>query len=257
MTTVHQTAIVDSAAKLGTGVAVGPFAYIEGDVEIGDGSSIGPSACVYDGARVGKNVKIYQSSVISNVSQDLKYAGEEAYFYIGDNTVVREFVTLHKGTVETGFSKVGSDSLIMAYAHIAHDCVVGNNCIIANSVQIAGHVNVDDWVIIGGSALVHQFSSIGEHSMIQGGAHVSRDVPPYVLAGNIPFKYSGLNSVGLKRRGFTNEDIAIIKEAYKILLFSGLNTSDAKKKLLDEFDNKYVTIILEFIDRCKRSLLKK
>lgn len=257
MVSIHPTAIIDSSARLGENVFVGPYAYIEGDVEIGENSNIGPHACIYDGARIGKNVKIFQSAAVSNVSQDLKYAGEEAYFYIGDNTVVREFVTLHKGTVETGFSKVGSNCLIMAYAHIAHDCVIGNNCIIANSVQIAGHVNVDDWVIIGGSALVHQFSTIGEHCMIQGGAHVSKDVPPYVLAGNIPFRYSGLNSIGLKRRGYTDEDIATIKAAYKILLLSGLNTSDAKKRLMTEFDNKYVNKITEFIDRSNRSLLKK
>ena len=257
MASIHPTAIVDSAAKISENVTVGPYAYIEGDVEIGEGTSIGPHACIYDGARIGRNVKIFQSAAISNVSQDLKYAGEKAFFYVGDNTVVREFVTLHKGTVETGFSKVGSSCLIMAYAHIAHDCVVGNNCIIANSVQIAGHVNVDDWVIIGGSALVHQFSTVGEHSMIQGGAHVSRDVPPYVLAGNIPFRYSGLNSIGLKRRGFTDEDIATIKGAYKVLLLSGLNTSDAKKRLLAEFDNEYVTNIIEFINKSNRSLLKK
>ena len=257
MTSIHKTAIVDSAAKIGDDVTVGPYAYIEGNIEIGDGTNIGPYACIYDGARIGKNVKIFQSVAVSNVSQDLKYAGEETFFYIGDNTVVREFVTLHKGTVETGFSKVGSDCLIMAYAHVAHDCVVGNNCIIANSVQIAGHVSIDNWVIIGGSALVHQFSTIGEHCMIQGGAHVSSDVPPYVLAGNIPFRYSGLNSIGLKRRGFTDKNISVIKEAYKILYFSGLNTSDAKKKLLDDFDNKYVANIIEFLNNAKRSILKK
>lgn len=257
MELIHPTAIVDPAAKLSENVTVGPYAIIEGDVEIGEGSIIGPHACIYNGARVGKNVQIFQSAAISNVSQDLKYAGEEAFFYVGDNTVVREFVTLHKGTVETGFSKVGSNCLIMAYAHIAHDCVVGNNCIIANSVQIAGHVNVDDWVIIGGSALVHQFSTVGEYSMIQGGAHVSRDVPPYVLAGNIPFRYSGLNSIGLKRRGFSDEDISIIKEAYKVLFFSGLNTSDAKKRLIADFENEYVAKIVEFINRSNRSLLKK
>jgi len=257
MASIHPTALVDAAAKISENVTVGPYAYIEGDVEIGEGTSIGPHACIYDGARIGKNVKIFQSAAVSNVPQDLKYAGEEAFFYVGDNTVIREFASLHKGTVDTGFSKIGSNCLIMAYVHVAHDCTVGNNCIIANSVQVAGHVHIDDWAIIGGGAVIHQFEIIGEHSMIQGASVVSRDVPPYIIGGNSPFKYSGLNSIGLKRRGFTDEDIATIKEAYKILLLSGLNTSDAKKRLLAEFDNEYVTKIIEFINKSKRSLIKK
>ena len=257
MTSIHPTAIVDTEAKLSKNVTVGPYAYIEGDVEIGEGTDIGPHACIYNGARIGKNVKIFQSAAISNVPQDLKYAGEDAFFYVGDNTVIREFVTLHKGTVETGFSKVGSNCLIMAYVHIAHDCVVGNNCIIANSVQVAGHITIDDWAIIGGGVVIHQFGTIGEHSMIQGGAIVSKDIPPFVIVKNFPIKYSGLNTVGLKRRGFTDEDIATIKKAYKILFLSGLNTSDAKKRLIAEFDNEHVTKIIEFINKSNRSLLKK
>ncbi|MEN8191841.1 MAG: acyl-ACP--UDP-N-acetylglucosamine O-acyltransferase [Bacteroidota bacterium] len=257
MANIHPTAIVDPKAKLGNNVSVGPYSIIEGNVEIGEGTEIGSHACIYDGARIGKNVKILQSAAVSNIPQDLKYAGEEAYFYVGDNTVIREFVTLHKGTVDTGYSKVGKNCLVMAYVHVAHDCIIGDNCIIANSVQVAGHVKIDDWAILGGGVLIHQFSTIGEHCMIAGGSQVSRDVPPYVMAGNLPIKYSGLNSVGLKRRGFTNEDISTIKDAYKLLFYSGLNTSDAKEKLISDFDNEYVTKIIEFLNISQRSLIKK
>lgn len=254
---IHPTAIVSPKAKLGNNVNVGPYAIIEEDVEIGDNTSIGPHACIYDGARIGKNVTVYQSAAVSNAPQDLKYEGEKTYFYIGDNTVIREFVTLHRGTIETGISEIGSNCLIMAYAHVAHDCKIGNNCIIANSVQIAGHVTVQDWVIIGGGCLVHQFGIIGQHAMIQGGLQVANDVPPYVLAASIPMKFSGLNVVGLRRRGFAKEDIQIIKDAYKTLYHSGLNISEAKIELKEKFDNKYVNIILEFLNSTKRSLLKR
>ena len=258
MAKIHKTAIVDPNAKIHENVTIGPYAYIEADVEIDDGTEIGPHACIYNGARIGKNVKIFQSAAVSNRPQDLKYAGEKTFFYIGDNSIVREFVTLHRGTTDTGRSKIGKDCLIMAYTHVAHDCVIGNNCIIANSVQIAGHVTIEDWVIVGGGSLLHQFGLISEHSMLQGGSHVSKDVPPYVLTKNIPFQYMGLNTVGLRRRGFSNEDINVIKEAYQILYFSGLNITEARQKLIDEFDNKYVTNIIKFIDKPKkRSILTR
>ncbi|VAX27335.1 Acyl-[acyl-carrier-protein]--UDP-N-acetylglucosamine O-acyltransferase [hydrothermal vent metagenome] len=258
MATIHPTAIVDPVAKLDKNVTIGPYAYIEGDVEIGDGTDIGPHVCIYNGARIGKNVKIFQSAAVSNRPQDLKYAGEKTFFYVGDNSIIREFVTLHRGTIDTGRSKIGKDCLIMAYTHVAHDCVIGNNCIIANAVQVAGHVTIDDWVIVGGGSLLHQFGYIAEHSMLQGGSHVSKDVPPYVLAKNVPFQYMGLNTVGLRRRGFTKEDIAAIKDAYQILYFSGLNISDARQRLVEEFDNEYVTNIIKFIDKPKkRSILTK
>lgn len=254
---IHPTAIVSEKAILNNNVTVGPYVIIEGDVEIGEGTSIGPHACIYDGARIGKNVKIFQAASVANAPQDLKYAGEKTYFYIGDNTVIREFATLHRGTIDSGISKIGSDCLIMAYAHVAHDCEIGNNCIIANSVQIAGHVTIQDWVIIGGGSLVHQFGIIGQHSMIQGGLQVANDIPPFVLAASIPMKYSGLNVVGLRRRGFSNEDIQVIKEAYKTLYHSGLNLSEAKIELKNKFNNTYVDTILEFLNSTKRSLLKR
>ena len=256
-TNIHPTAIVSPKAKLGENVKVDAYAIIEDDVEIGDGTTVGPHVCIYDGARIGNNVKFYQAAAVANAPQDLKYANEKTYFYIGDNTVIREYVTLHRGTVETNESKIGSNCLIMAYAHIAHDCVIGDNCIIANSVQVAGHVTIGDWVIIGGGSLVHQFGIIGNHAMIQGGMSVSADVPPFVMAANVPIKYSGLNVIGLRRRGFTNEDIQTLKDAYKMFYFSGLNTSDAKEEIKSKFDNKYVKEIVTFIEKSKRSILKK
>ncbi|PIQ08672.1 MAG: acyl-[acyl-carrier-protein]--UDP-N-acetylglucosamine O-acyltransferase [Ignavibacteriales bacterium CG18_big_fil_WC_8_21_14_2_50_31_20] len=253
---IHSTAIVSPNAKIGENVKIGAYVIIEDDVEIGTGTIIGSHACIYNGARIGNNVKIFQSASISNAPQDLKYANEKTYFYIGDNTVIREFATLHRGTVETGKSVVGSDCLIMAYVHIAHDCIVGNNCIIANSVQIAGHVTIGNWVIVGGGCLVHQFGIIGDHAMIQGGMSVAADIPPFVTAANIPMRYSGLNSIGLKRRGFTSNDLQELKNAYKILYFSGLNTTNAKIEL-EKSNNKYVQNIVEFINQSKRSILKK
>jgi UDP-N-acetylglucosamine acyltransferase len=254
---IHPTAIVSPKANLGNNVQIGPYAIIEDDVEIGDNSIVGYHAVVYNGARIGKNVKIYQSAVVSNAPQDLKYAGEKTYFYVGDNSVIREFTTLHRGTVETGQSTIGNNCLIMAYTHVAHDCLIGNNCIIANSVQIAGHVTVEDWVIIGGGSLVHQFGIIGQHAMIQGGMSVAADVPPYVMAANTPMRYSGLNSVGLRRRGFTNDEIQIIKDAYKVIYFSGLNLKDAKKELEQNFNSLHVNNIINFLNKSQRSLLKK
>lgn len=256
-TTIHSTAIVSPKAKLGENVQVAAYAIIEDDVEIGDGTIVGPHASIYDGARIGKNVKIFQAAAVSNAPQDLKYAGEKTYFHVGDNSVIREFVTLHRGTIDTNNSSIGEKCLIMAYVHVAHDCVIGNNCILANSVQIAGHVTIGDWVIIGGGSLVHQFGVIGEHAMIQGGMSVAADIPPYVMAANTPIKYSGLNVIGLRRRGFSNDDIQTLKDAYKMFYFSGLNTTDAKKELDQKFDNQYVDTIIEFLNTSKRSILKK
>ena len=257
MVEIHPTAVVSSKAKLGENVKIGPFAVVYDDVEIGDGTVIGPSAVIYDGARIGKDVKIFQGASVSNVPQDLKFGNEQTFFYIGDGTVIREFVTLHRGTKETGFSRVGKNCLIMAYAHVAHDCIIGDNCIIANSVQIGGHVEMEDWVIIGGGTPIHQFVKIGKHVMVGGGFRVVADIPPFVLAANEPLKYKGLNVVGLRRRGFTNERIFAIKNAYKILFSSGLNISQATEKMKKEFpDNEDVKEILKFIEKSERTLIK-
>ena len=213
MTKIDSTAVVSSKAEIGNDVTIGPYAIIHDDVVIGDNCDIGPFAVLYNGARLANNIKIYQGASVANTPQDLKFSVKTtSYFYIGDNTEIREFVTLHKATTDGGESRIGKNCYLMAYSHIAHDCIVGDNVILANSVQIGGHAQLGDYVIIGGSTPVHQFTRVGEHSMIGGGFRIVVDVPPYVLAGNEPLRYAGLNVIGLKRRGFSQEDIAEMKK---------------------------------------------
>lgn len=258
MNIIHPTAIVSGKAKLGNNITVSAYAIIEDDVEIAQDTMIGPHTVIYDGARIGEQVKIMQGASVSNIPQDLKYANEESFFYVGDGTVIREFVTLHRGTAETGFSRVGKNCLIMAYAHVAHDVVLGNNCIISNLVQIGGFVTIGDYVVIGGNTSVHQFSKIGDHAMAGGGLRISKDIPPYVLAGNDPIRYSGLNTVGLRRRGYSNEDIETLKKAYHLLFESGLNITQAKLKMQEEYKhNNLVQNILKFLDESDRGIIRK
>ncbi|MBN1638965.1 MAG: acyl-ACP--UDP-N-acetylglucosamine O-acyltransferase [Ignavibacteriales bacterium] len=256
MSKIHKTALVSDKAKIGKNIFVEPYAIIHDDVEIGDNCYIGSSSVVYDGARIGNNVKIYQGSSVSNVPQDLKFANEETHFFIGDNTVIREFVTLHKGTKETRKASVGKNCLIMAYCHVAHDCVVGDNVIMANAVQLAGHVHIGDFVTIGGAAIVPQFITIGTQVMIGGGFKTTKDVPPYTLIGGYPAKFEGLNVVGLRRRGFSNEDIQTIKDIYSILYMSGYNFSEAVVKILEKYpDNNYAKEITDFVKNSKRGII--
>jgi UDP-N-acetylglucosamine acyltransferase len=258
MVTIHPTAIVSSKAKLGDNINVLPYSIIEDDVEIGNDCSIGPFAVIYNGARIGNNVIIHQSVSIAHTPQDLSFAGEETFFYVGDNTILFEFVTLHRGTKSTGFSRVGNNCMLMAYSHIGHDTVVGNNCILANGVQVAGHCILEDYVIIGGLTPVHQFCKVGEHSMTGGGFRIVQDVPPFILAGNEPLKYSGLNSIGLRRRGFKNEDIEALKKAYSILYNNAYNVSQAREKIAEELGiNRYVKRILEFLKESSRGIIGK
>ena len=256
MNQIHQTAVVSGKAKLGDNLIISPFVVIQDDVEIGDNCYIGPSAVIYNGARIGNNVKIHQCAAVSNIPQDLSFAGEDSVFIIGDNTVVREYVTLHRGTKVTGKSSVGNNCLLMAYAHVAHDCCVGNNCIIVNSVQLGGHVTVGDYAIIGGGTVVHQFSKIGQHSMTGGGFRVTQDVPPYILAAHEPLQFTGLNIVGLRRRGFSNEDIQILKAAYGLLYNKKLNVAQAKQAIAEEYgNNPLVQNVLDFIENSKRGMV--
>jgi len=258
MTNIHPTAIVSGKAKLGCNIIVSPYAIIEDDVEIGDDCSIGPHAVIYSGARIGNRVKIHQSASIAHVPQDLKFGNEESFFYVGDDTVVHEFTTLHRGTKETGFSRVGKNCLLMAYSHVAHDTTVGDNCILANGVQIAGHVSIEDWVIIGGMTPVHQFCNVGQHAMVGGGFRVTQDVPPFILTAGEPLKFSGLNIIGLRRRGFSNEDILVLKKAYNYLYDNSLNISQAKKIIKEELSgNIFVQKVLEFLEKSKRGLIGK
>ncbi len=258
MVSIHPTAIVSSKAKLGNNVNVLPFTIIEDDVEIGNDCTIGPSAVLYNGSRLGNNVVINQGASIAHTPQDFGYAGEETFFYIGDNTIIHEFVTLHRGTKSTGFSSVGKNCFLMAYSHVAHDSTVGDNCILANGVQIAGHCTLEDYVIIGGLTPVHQFCKVGRHSMTGGGFRIVQDVPPFVLAGNEPLRYSGLNVVGLRRRGFPTDDILILKQAYAVLYDKAYNVSQAREKISAQYgDNKYVQIMLEFLKESKRGIIGK
>jgi len=258
MNNIHSTAIVSKKAKLGNNITILPYAVIENNVEIGDDCLIGPHAVIYNGARIGNRVKIHQSASIAHSPQDLKFGGEETFFYVGDDTVIHEFVTLHRGTNDTGFSRIGSNCLLMAYAHVAHDCVVGNNCILANGVQVAGHVTIEDFVIIGGLTPVHQFCIIGQHAMIGGGFRAVQDVPPYILAASEPLKYSGLNVIGLRRRGFSNEDIFTLKKAYSYIYNSSLNLTQAKDKIINEFgDHPLVKNVLTFLEKSKRGIIGK
>jgi UDP-N-acetylglucosamine acyltransferase len=253
---IHPTAIVSDKAKIGENLIIGPYSIIEDDVVIGDNCVIGPYVSIYNGARLGSSIKIYQGASVSNHPQDLKFDNEETLFEIGDGTIIREFATLHRGTIESGTTKVGKNCLLMAYTHIAHDCIVGNNCIIANSVQLGGHVEMDDWVIIGGGTVVHQFEKIGQHAMIGGGFRVTADVPPYVLAAGDPLKFSGLNTIGLRRRGFSNEQIMKLKNIYNIIFGKKLNLSQAKEKVKEEYMNDdLANTVIEFIDRSNRSLI--
>ncbi len=256
MNTIHPTAIVSSKAKLGDNNIIHPFTIIEDDVEIANGCEIGPSAVIYNGARIGNRVKIYQGASISHSPQDLKYANERTIFIIGDDTVIHEYVTLHRGTKETGFSSLGKNCLMMAYTHIAHDCVVGDNVILANAVQIAGHVHVEDWVIIGGTGAVHQFCKVGKHAMLGANSVTVKDVPPFVIGGRFPVKFEGLNKVGLRRRGFSNEDIEIIKKTYDYIYNSGLNVTQGVEKAEAELgDNENVKNIIEFVRTSKRGII--
>ncbi len=256
MNKIHPTAIVSNKSRLGENNIIHPFTIIEDDVEVGNNCEIGPSAVLYNGARIGNNVKIYQGASVAHKPQDLKFGDEETYFYVGDNTVIHEFVTLHRGTKETGKSSVGKNCLLMAYTHIAHDCIIGDNVIFANAVQVAGHVEVEDWVIMGGTSAIHQFSFVGKHSMVGANAIVLKDVPPFVMSGRFPIKYEGLNKVGLRRRGFSNEDIEMIKKAYNLIYNSGLNVSQAVKRIEAELDgNQYVQDIITFIRKSKRGII--
>ena len=258
MKNIHSTAIVNPEAKLGDNLSVSPYAIIEGDVEIGIDCSVGPHAVIYSGARIGNRVKIFQGASVANLPQDLKYSGEPTLFIIGDDTVVREFATLHRGTKETGKSQVGKNCLLMAYSHVPHDCEVGDNCIIANAVQIGGHSHIEDWVIIGGLAGLHQFSRVGEHSMIAGAAKITQDVPPYILAVNNPAEFGGLNIVGLRRRGFKPEDIQILKDVYGLIYNKSHNVSQAVKIIKKKFgDNVYAQKVLNFLSQSKRGLVGK
>lgn len=224
-TVIHPTALVDPDAELGQGVTVGPWAIIGPGVAIGDGTEIGPRVLIERDTTVGEDCRISNGAVLGTDPQDLKYQGEKTVLEIGDRTIIREFATLNRGTSASGRTVVGSDCLLMTYTHVAHDCELGNHVILSNSVNMAGHVVIEDWVIVGGITPIHQFVRIGAHAFVGGGSRIPQDVPPYCrVAGNPPALY-GLNSVGLERRGFSEETRKALKQTYRILFQSKLNVS--------------------------------
>jgi UDP-N-acetylglucosamine acyltransferase len=257
MSTIHPTDIGSPQAELDEEVEVGPYAIIEEKVRIGKGTSIASSALIAGGTILGKNIRVHHGAVIGTIPQDLKFEGEETQVVIGDGTVVREYATVNRGTKAYGTTTVGKECLLMAYSHVAHDCILGDHVILANSVNLAGHVEVGDYAIIGGVVPVHQFVKIGAHAMIGGGFRVQQDICPYALVAGYPLKVTGLNLVGLRRRGFPREVIKKLEQAFKLLFFSGLNTTQAVERIQAEVDLiPEVQEILDFLSRSSRGIVK-
>lgn len=244
-------------AKLGSNVIVSPFAVINADVEIGDGTWIGPHVTIMEGARIGKNCKIFPGAVISAIPQDLKFSGEETVVEIGDNTTIREFVTINRGTKDKMKTKIGNNCLLMAYVHVAHDCFIGNNVILANCVNLAGHIVIEDWAILEGLVAVQQFVRIGAHSFITGGSLVRKNVPPFVKAAREPLAYAGINSVGLRRRGFSPEKILQIEDIYRTIYVRGYNVSNAINIVEQEApESPEKELIIQFIRNSKEGIIR-
>ncbi len=253
----HPLSNIHPDAKIGENVVIEPFATIQADVEIGDGCWIGPGAVIWDGARLGKNVKVYPGASVSSIPQDLKFSGEKTETIIGDNTIIRECVTISRGTADKWKTVIGKNCLLMAYVHVAHDCIIGNHCILVNAVQVAGHVTIDDWAIIGGASALHQFVKVGAHVMVSGGSLVRKDVPPFTKAAREPLAYAGINTVGLRRRGFTSEKIAEIQEIYRYIFQKGLNNLKAldvvRQNIPASPERDY---IISFIENSERGIMK-
>lgn len=257
MSNISPLACISEQAKIGNDVKIGPFVTIDDNVEIGDGCIIDSNATIHAGARIGNNCHIHSGAVVSDIPQDLKFKGEDTVAIIGEGTTIREFVTIHRGTASKGKTVIGNNCLIMAYCHVAHDCVIGNHVIMSNTVQLAGEVVVGDWAVLGGGALVHQFTHIGEHVMLQGGTLTNKDLPPFIMAGRYPMSYERVNSIGLHRRGFSNEQISRIQDVYRMLYMSGLNTSDAIDKILNEIpQSPERDAIVSFVKNSKRGIVR-
>jgi len=244
-------------AKVAENVVIEPFVTIDKDVVIGKGTWIGSNVSIMSGARIGENCKIFPGAVIAAIPQDLKFNGEKTTVEIGNNTTIRECVTINRGTAAKGKTIVGDNCLLMAYVHIAHDVILGNNIILANSVQVAGEVIIEDWAIVGGVSAIHQFVRIGTHTMLSGGSFVGKDVPPYVKAGRMPVSYVGINSIGLRRRGFTNEKINELQEVYRFIYQKGLNNKKAIERIEAEMPaSKERDEIILFFNSSQRGTMK-
>jgi UDP-N-acetylglucosamine acyltransferase len=254
---IHPTAIIHKNARISNDVKIGPYTIINDQVEIGEGSIIGSHVLIDSGTIIGKNCKIHHGAVLGTLPQDLKFKGEKTRLTIGDNTVIREYATLNRGTEYREKTIVGKDCFIMIYAHVAHDCLLGDHVILANSANLAGHVEIGDYAIIGGVVPVHQFVKIGAHSIVGGGFRVQKDICPYALVGGYPLKTMGLNIIGLKRRGFPEKTIEILKQTFKLLFRSSLNTSQAVERIKSELEIiPEVQTILDFIAKSERGIIK-
>lgn len=254
---IKKNNFINEKAIIGKSVKIEPFSFIDKNVIIGNNCWIGNNVTIYSGARIGNNVKIFPGAVISAIPQDMKFDGEETVVKIGDNTIIRECATINKGTIDTSKTIIENDCLIMAYVHIAHDCIVKKNSILVNAVQIGGHSIIDEHAIIGGGSVIHQFTKIGKYSMTAGGSVIRKDIPPYCKAGKNPLKYMGINSIGLKRKGFSKDVIDNIQEIYRILYFNGLNNSEASSKISNDIiDSNEKSEILDFISKSDRGLIK-
>jgi UDP-N-acetylglucosamine acyltransferase len=250
-------AYIHPEAKIGKDVKIDAFAWIDKNVEIGDGTWIGAHATIMEGARIGKNCQIFPNAVVSAIPQDLKFKGEETTAEIGDNTILRECVTVNRGTASKGKTIVGSNCLLMAYVHIGHDSILGNNIIISNSTNVAGEITIDDFAIISGDVQIHQFVHIGGHVMISGGSLVRKDVPPYITVAHEPVSYVGVNSVGLRRRGFSNETILHIQDIYREIFVKEQNVAQALKFVESDLNQSPERdYILNFIKNSQRGIVR-
>ena len=257
MSNISNLAYIHPDAKLGDNVTIEAFAFVDKNVEVGDGTHVMSGANLREGARVGKNCRIFPGAVVAGIPQDLKFKGEDTLAIVGDNTTIRECVTINRGTASKGHTTVGSNCLLMAYSHIAHDCVLQDSIIIGNATQLAGEVEVDHHAILSGGTLVHQFTRIGAHVMIQGGTRLGKDIPPYIIAGREPVCYSGVNLVGLRRHGFSNEKINEIQEIYRTIYQAGFNFSDAISKIEQEFERTpEMELIVDFVKSSPRGIVR-
>lgn len=254
---ISPLAYIHPEAQIGENVEIGPFVYIDKNVVIGDNNVIMPNVNILYGARIGNNNRIFPGAVIGAIPQDLKFKGEETTAEIGDNNTIRENVTINRGTAAKGKTVVGSNNLLMEGVHVAHDAIIGNGCIIGNSTKFAGEIIIDDYSIISASVLMHQFCRVGGYGMIQGGSRFSKDIPPFIIAGRDPIAYCGINIVGLRRRGFSNELIENIHNAYRIIYNSGKNTAEALEQVKQEVPmSKEIEYIISFIENSQRGIIR-
>ena len=253
---IHSKALIDSSAEIGSNVKIGPYSIVEANVKIGDDCIIGNHVTICSNTRLGKGCKVFHSSSIGEIPQDLKFEGEITKTNIGDNTIIREYVTINRGTKALGETNIGSGCLLMASTHVAHDCILGDNVIMSNLSTLGGHVELEDWVILGGGVLVHQFTKIGAHAFIGGGFRAVQDVPPFIISANDPLEYKGVNNTGLKRRGYSLDERRLIKNIYKIYFRSGLNRDEALNRINEELDSSNIKDqIVKFIQSSERGVI--